>query len=107
MAWGGKRGISWGQRGYINKNTGKKTGFGDWRGDKGRDPWLMVGTVIGEQAKPWLGKTLWAQSGSGRAGNLACPNTPGTQLRAEQGLHLEPPLLLSSAGAASPRQRRR
>lgn len=55
----------------------------------------MVGTVIGEQAKPWLGKALWAQSGSGRAGDL------------EQGLHLEPLLLLSSAGAASLRRRRR
>lgn len=69
----GVRGISQGPMGHINKSTGKNTGFSDWRGDKSRGRCLMVGTVIEEQAKPWLGKALWAQSRSGRAGDLGFP----------------------------------
>lgn len=41
----------------------------------------MVGVVIGEQAKPWLGKVLGAPSGcQAGLGTLASPNTPGTRL---------------------------
>lgn len=73
MAWGGVRGISQGPRSHINKNNGKNTGLSDRRGDKSRGCCLMFGTVTGEQAKPWVGKALWAQSPSGRAGDFGFP----------------------------------
>jgi len=59
--------------GAINKNTEKNTGFGDWRCGKISSWCLMVGLAIGEPAKPGLGKALWAQSESGRAGDLGFP----------------------------------
>lgn len=33
----------------------------------------MFETVIGEQAKPWVGEALWVQSPSGRAGEFGFP----------------------------------
>lgn len=98
VAWGGARGISWGLRGHSNKNTRKNTGFGDWRGNKSRGGCSMVGTVIGEQA----GKSPVGTE------QVRLPLTaPARSFEPSGGFTLQPLLLLCSAGAASPRRRRR
>uniref|UniRef100_A0A8D0KXN6 TSPO associated protein 1 n=1 Tax=Strix occidentalis caurina TaxID=311401 RepID=A0A8D0KXN6_STROC len=70
-----------GTKSHINKNTGKNTGFSYWRGNKSRCWCLMVGTVVGEQAKPSWEKPCGHRAGQAGLGTSASPNTPGTQLR--------------------------